>query len=116
MSSGNTVSMARAAKPGQHQDANAQRDGGDEASHSHGDRATSVRPIRHTSKLTPRYGTVTKRELSGQEPWVFWCRPPSDTSPRAMAAPARHATPRPDARLPRYTDGHPVTYRRYDGL
>ena len=36
-----------------------------------------------------------------------------------MAALARHAAERhapPDGRLLRYTDGHPVTYRRYDGL
>ena len=40
-------------------------------------------------------------------------------SPTLMAARARHAAERhapPDGRLLRYTDGHPVTYRRYDGL
>jgi integrase/recombinase XerC len=40
-------------------------------------------------------------------------------SPTLMAALARHAAERhapPDGRLLRYTDGRPVTYRRYDGL
>jgi hypothetical protein len=40
-------------------------------------------------------------------------------SPTLMAAPARHAEERhapPDGRLLRYTNGRPVTYRRYDGL
>jgi integrase/recombinase XerC len=40
-------------------------------------------------------------------------------SPTLMAALARHAEERhapPDGRLLRYTDGRPVTYRRYDGL
>jgi integrase/recombinase XerC len=40
-------------------------------------------------------------------------------SPTLMAALVRHAAERhapPDGRLLRYTDGRPVTYRRYDGL
>ena len=40
-------------------------------------------------------------------------------SPTLMAALVRHAEERhapPDGRLLRYTDGRPVTYRRYDGL
>jgi hypothetical protein len=40
-------------------------------------------PARHAvhapRPVAPSLGTVGKRELSGQNTWVFWCRRPSDT-------------------------------------
>ena len=80
----------------------------------------------HTETACRRGGALALRPADlDREQCLILLREKGETvrwqpvSPTLMAALVRHAEERhapPDGRLLRYADGHPVTYRRYDGL
>jgi integrase/recombinase XerC len=80
----------------------------------------------HTETACRRAGALALRPADlDREQCLIMLREKGETvrwqpvSPTLMGALARHAEERhapPDGRLLRYTDGRPVTYRRYDGL